>query len=190
MMITRDKYKCFFNAVELVVRNKLIFAGIAIGFFILGFQLLVVGPTPVQAAEPLECLNCHQIALEYHDQLGLGNNACWSCHSPADMYSLKLADDTLLPLTELSQLCGQCHEERYKAWLEGTHGFPGTVAIGTCADCHDPHAPQMAFIGITEPHPEATPSAPELPTDELMIAIVILVFLVLLLIAVIREKAI
>ena len=93
------------------------------------------------------------------------------------MSQLRLANGTQVTLAEANQLCGQCHQARYNAWQEGTHGFPGTTAEGKCTDCHDPHQPQMAFLGITKPHPEPTPPSPSPPFDLMMIVIISVVFM-------------
>ncbi|MFC2038399.1 cytochrome c3 family protein [Chloroflexota bacterium] len=124
-----------------------------------------------------ECLTCHQQTLEYHDKLGSGNEACQVCHDPADMSKLKLVTGTQLTLDESSQLCGQCHQKRYSAWQEGTHGFAGTVAAAKCVTCHDPHKPQIVLLGITKPHPGPIPDAPEVPVDLLIIGAISIAFL-------------
>ncbi|MFC1874231.1 hypothetical protein ACFLYX_02900 [Chloroflexota bacterium] len=137
---------------------------------------------------PLDCVSCHQQTLEYHDQLGSGNSACWACHDSTDMSQLRLANDTRLTLVESNRLCGQCHEVRYRAWQEGTHGFPGTVASGGCNYCHNPHRPQLAFIGITDPHPVPTPSAPSAPFNLMMIVGISLLFLIGLTVFLARQE--
>jgi nitrate/TMAO reductase-like tetraheme cytochrome c subunit len=118
-----------------------------------------------EADHPQECLSCHSKTLEFHDKLGSGNNACLACHDNPDMKMLRLADKTLLPLADSTQLCGQCHQERYAAWQEGTHGFAGTVAAVKCTGCHDPHQPKITFVNITKPHPEPAPPPPAPPVN-------------------------
>ncbi len=136
--------------------------------------LLMVSQTQIanaadeQATETEDCLRCHSRTLSLHDKLGSGNKACWACHDKTDMKMLHLVDGTRLLLSESPQLCGQCHQERYGAWKEGTHGLPGIVATVECTSCHDPHQPQIALLNITKPHPEAQPD-PSPPSVELMI---------------------
>ncbi len=144
--------------------------------------LLALPATTVRADEhesehPLECLSCHQKTLVFHDSLGPGNQACWTCHDNTNMANWRLSNGTLVPRSESTRLCGQCHQKRYKAWNEGTHGFPGTIAIGKCTDCHNPHQPQVALLGITQPHPAPAPLAPAPNYDLVMIAIITVLFL-------------
>ena len=139
-----------------------------------------------RAASPFmtECAGCHlaKVPLEGitrpellkgHDKLGSGNDACMVCHDRDNKHlgMLGFVDGTLLPLKDSSRLCGQCHEKRYKAWQEGTHGvpawkdgkpgFPGAVEK-TCVECHDPHQPQIALLTLTKLHPAAAPPPPSL----------------------------
>lgn len=144
--------------------------------------LLAVTAAPAAAADDkpkqqLDCISCHPRTLTYHDKLGSGNQACWVCHDSTDMKSLRLVNGTVLAQSESSQVCGQCHGKRYDAWQEGTHGVPGTIATGKCSDCHDPHQPQMALLGITLPHPGPIPGAPDPSKDLAIIVIITLVSL-------------
>ncbi len=129
--------------------------------------LLVVPSTPtVNAApepdKPLECLRCHTRVLESHDKLGSGSEACWACHDSTNMEMLRLLDETRLSLANSPQLCGQCHQKRYAAWQEGTHGVlawkegePGIPGAEKpkCIDCHNPHQPQMEPSRIIKLYP-------------------------------------
>ncbi len=107
-----------------------------------------------------DCLSCHQKTLKPHDKLGSGNKACGVCHDTTDMKMLRLADRTQVSLSQSPQLCGQCHQGRYQAWKDGTHGIPGSVATVKCTDCHDPHQPRIVLSNITKPHPPAQPDPP------------------------------
>ncbi|MBI2831733.1 MAG: hypothetical protein HYX79_05705 [Chloroflexi bacterium] len=129
------------------------------GFLFAGTQTSADSP----AGEPLNCTSCHsKTALRFHDKLGSGNTACLVCHDATDMKKLRLLNGNTLPRSESSQVCGQCHQERYAAWKAGTHGIPGTVAAVSCTTCHNPHQPQMAFLNMTKPHPppDHTPPPP------------------------------
>ncbi len=105
-------------------------------------QALTVNADDEEDSALEDCLSCHTKKLEFHDKLGAGNKACWACHDATDMKMLRLADGTQLSRIESSELCGQCHQERYQAWKEGIHGPPGTVAAVSCSSCHDPHQPR------------------------------------------------
>ena len=130
---------------------------IAIIIVVTGF-LIVPAPSVAAASPQLDCLSCHPRELEAHDKLVLGseNAACYICHNSTDMKTLRLADGTLLPLTENTQVCGQCHQKRYDAWKAGTHGIPGP-STEKCADCHNPHQPHIVLANITKPHPAPQP---------------------------------
>lgn len=136
-----------------------------------GFLFLPHAATANAAPEPdapLDCLSCHVRVLKAHDKLGSGSEACWACHSNVEMGMLHLASgEVQFPLVEFSQLCAQCHQNRYQAWVDGTHGVPawneggievpGVERVG-CTGCHDPHQPQIVFSNITKPHPPPQPS--------------------------------
>jgi len=127
----------------------------------------------------LDCLKCHQQSLIYHDKLGSGNQACYSCHDETDstMKNYRLANDVVLQKSEVSQLCGQCHTGRYSAWLEGTHGIPGTVATAPCITCHNPHQPGVVFQNISKPPLATIAEGSPPPRDWLIIAVIAVVFL-------------
>lgn len=132
---------------------------------------------PTAGADELDCLSCHVRTLESHDVLGSGSEACWSCHYNKEMGVFHLAGGNQIPVQSYMVLCGQCHQERYQAWENGTHGVPswndeaelvpGTARQG-CTGCHNPHKPQIAFTNITRPHPEPAPLPPPLPAQPLM----------------------
>ena len=158
-----------------------------VSFFLAALVTTASAADP-ESNQPLDCTSCHQKTLEYHDKLGSDNNACWTCHDSTDMTQLRVANGTRLSPADSNQLCGQCHQARYNAWQEGTHGFPDTVASGKCADCHDPHQPQMSFTGITKSHPEPAPPAPSPPFDLVMIIVIALAFMTGLGIVIARQR--
>jgi len=172
---------------------------IVIVIMVAGF--LTVPPTlTVNAAPesdtPLDCLSCHTKVLKGHDKLGSGNKACWVCHDSTDMKKLRLADGTQLPLADSPQLCGQCHQKRYKAWNEGQHGVPAWkerepvipgVEKAKCADCHDPHQPQVVLLNITKPHPPPAPSPPPPPVEPLIILGISLLLIIAIGVAVVKR---
>jgi mono/diheme cytochrome c family protein len=137
----------------------------------------VVSPPP-EAPAPLDCLSHHDKVLKGHDKLGSGSEACWACHYNTKMTTLHLAGgETQFPLSDFPRLCAQCHQKRYEAWNEGTHGVPawkeGNLAIRStekarCTSCHDPHQPQLVFLNLTKPHPPPQPS-PSPPSNVLLV---------------------
>ncbi|MBI2851512.1 MAG: hypothetical protein HYX84_00175 [Chloroflexi bacterium] len=148
---------------------------------IAGATLFFFGPTSVlaeEAEEPLQCLTCHSQVLIGHDKLGEGSQACWSCHLSTQMKTLHLASGQVkFPLSESPRLCAQCHQKRYDAWLSGTHGVPawreGDPEVrgsekAICAQCHNPHRPQVVLTSITLSHPDAVPQPPEIPVNLLL----------------------
>ena len=135
--------------------------------------LLLLSISTVNAADenpPLQCLSCHTQKLIGHDKLGTGNEACWACHLSTQMTTLHLAGGTTqFPLSDFPRLCAQCHQKRFEAWNEGTHGVSAWKEGSTevrgnqkekCITCHNPHRPQIVLSGITKPHPAPAPHPP------------------------------
>ncbi len=154
--------------------------------------------SPPESLTPLDCLSHHTKTLKSHDKLGPGSEACWACHLSTQMTTLHLAGgETQFPLSDFPRLCAQCHQKRYKAWSEGTHGVPawkeGSSEIrGTekarCTTCHDPHQPQVVLLNITEPHPPPEPSPSPLPTELLiMLGVSLLIIIIALGVAVVKR---
>lgn len=133
--------------------------------FLGGPEEITEGSNRTYATEVAEyikdCIACHKaIRLEEHDRLGVGTSACLVCHDRRAM--LRFVNGTTSPLEASSELCAQCHGERYNAWKEATHGVPGQPGV-KCTECHSPHAPQIAPLNITEPHPPPIPSPSPAP---------------------------
>lgn len=90
----------------------------------------------------------HEIVLEGHDKLGVGDAACLACHDdPAkDPAKLKLANGSLIDIKgDVAQVCYRCHSAKYKEFVAGTHGKHKESCVA--AGCHDPHTPQMIYAG-------------------------------------------
>lgn len=159
--------------------------------------------------ESLDCVSCHFALVPIpgiprpepligHDKLGTGSEACWACHRSTQMTTLHLAGgETQFPLEEFPRLCAQCHEKRYKAWQDGTHGIPTWQETGLevsaddkvkCTACHNPHQPQIALTNITKDHPPPAPSPLSPPVELVQIFGGALVFLTVTLIGVMVEK--
>lgn len=149
---------------------------------------LAPGATPVTSNTQLDCVACHDVKLSGHDKLGSGSTACWSCHTSTSMTTLHLANSaTTFPLTDYPKLCGQCHQQRYQQWLDGTHGNAawreGDIATRgsekvACLSCHDPHQPQIVLTNIIKPHPSPVPGSPALPLQPMAMVGISLVIVV------------
>jgi hypothetical protein len=113
----------------------------------------------------MACAECHKtrqpnaenrlgrpMAFFHQDLKGAhGNLSCVACHNPSDgNATLRFADGTALPYTEVMQLCGQCHGPQYRDYQHGAHGgmtgywdlSKGGRTRANCIDCHTPHAPK------------------------------------------------
>lgn len=145
--------------------------------FLLGQNTNHAGAAP-QSDPLLECSSCHTKILVGHDKLGPGDEACLVCHDTSGMAALHPAGGVSLIPEDSPQLCGQCHQKRYKAWQEGTHGIPGP-STEKCTDCHEPHQPQLAFVNITRPHTENKLFIPPPPVELLQVVGVSLLLLVI-----------
>ncbi len=153
---------------------------------------------PPESPTPLDCISHHTKVLKGHDKLGEGSEACWACHLSTQMTTLHLAGgETQFPLSDFPRLCAQCHQKRYEAWVEGTHGVPAwkegepeirSTEKARCTSCHNPHQPQIALLDITKPHPPPAPSPPPLPTELLIIlGISLLVIIIALGVAMVKR---
>ncbi len=105
----------------------------------------------------LSCLTCHEQNLGAHSNLGVGGQVCLACHDGFVMQPHAL-DGTLLTDATISNLCANCHRERYADWKIGVHGTHGLNYTSTelapgCTTCHNPHTPDLPTIQ-TLPAPE------------------------------------
>ncbi|MBI4283968.1 MAG: hypothetical protein HY663_05820 [Chloroflexi bacterium] len=99
--------------------------------------------------------------MKSHNILGEGSKACWICHDSRNIGTLALLNGTKLSLADSSQLCGQCHAQRYEAWQKSTHGILGgkeeLESLGgqklKCISCHNPHQPKIDVAKLRTPSP-------------------------------------
>ena len=125
--------------------------------------------------QEFDCVSCHDIVLEKHDKLGEGALACLNCHGEIHELKLKLINTEVYPINESVALCAQCHNERYTAWEEGTHGTHDNPEA-ECAKCHEPHNPIINNISTLAsiPNREQAESLGWITTTSLTIVVVIL----------------
>lgn len=97
-------------------------------------------------------LEKHEIELQVHDILGVGDKACLACHqSPTiDPGQLILPDGTLVEVTgDISRVCQRCHFEKYAEWKAGMHGKDQPKC--SAAGCHNPHSPSWIYVPALPP---------------------------------------
>jgi hypothetical protein len=73
---------------------------------------------------------------------------CSTCHAADDVELLTLESGERAVLDDSYRLCAQCHFAQADAWAAGTHGkrldgWQGRRVLMGCADCHDPHKPDL-----------------------------------------------
>jgi hypothetical protein len=107
--------------------------------------------------QEFDCQYCHAIELVKHNTLGEGALACLNCHGDIHELRLELINGEIYPIDESVPLCAQCHNERYTAWEEGTHGAHDNPEA-ECAECHEPHNPIIHNISTLAPIPNREPA--------------------------------
>ncbi len=94
----------------------------------------------------------HEIKLIGHDALGVGENACLTCHDDPnrDPSKLKLADGALVDIKgDVALVCYRCHSTKFREWKAGTHGKHQSKC--TASGCHDPHTPGFIYAEPLRP---------------------------------------
>lgn len=109
--------------------------------------------------EELDCTSCHDRSLDKHDVLGEKSSACLSCHGDIHELKLELVNGKTYENDDPVPLCAQCHNERYTAWEDGTHGAHDNPQA-VCTECHDPHDPIINGISTLDPIPNRTQAEP------------------------------
>ncbi|MCW4051030.1 MAG: cytochrome c3 family protein [Candidatus Bathyarchaeota archaeon] len=134
----------------------------------------------------LDCSTCHDRPLSKHDVLGEKAYACLSCHGDIHELKLELVNREVYPLDNSVPLCAQCHNERYTAWEQGTHGEYDDPEA-QCTECHDPHDPIITGISTLESIPPrvAAKPAPILP----LIVVAVVVELLFIAVFVFRRQS-
>jgi hypothetical protein len=93
-----------------------------------------------QENENIDCTDCHSIEMKRHR---IPVKPCKACHSN-DMTTLTMNDGTVISWDESDPLCGQCHQQEYKAWLVGGH----YMADYECIACHNAHSEDKTTLTI------------------------------------------
>ncbi len=119
----------------------------------------------------IDCMSCHSLREEHDlpwnanelDELeqvhqGMfyrhGWLSCSACHDPAQADRLRLADGTILEMTDAMRLCAQCHGPQARDYEQRSHGGMrgywdrrrGPAIRNHCVDCHDPHDPRFPTV--------------------------------------------
>jgi hypothetical protein len=140
------------------------------------------GHSFLMTEEELDCSTCHDRPLRKHDVLGEKAFACLSCHGDIHELGLQLVNKTIYSIDNSVPLCAQCHNERYSAWKQGTHGKYDDPRA-SCVECHDAHDPVITNISTIESVPLRVPakSASLFPIIIVIVLIGILAFTILIL---------
>lgn len=74
---------------------------------------------------------------------------CATCHNGNDMNQLSSLTGNPIDFNNSYKVCMQCHNTQFKDWKGGAHGkniggWAKPRAAMTCANCHNPHEPQIA----------------------------------------------
>lgn len=119
-----------------------------------------------------DCYGCHErnkppplrfdddqkiIVPKEHSDIVMGhgshdrNNVCYNCHNEQNLLTLQVRDGRVVKFDQIPLLCGSCHGPTYRDWEAGAHGrlngywstSRGERVRLSCANCHNPHAPQI-----------------------------------------------
>lgn len=127
-------------------------------------RIELAGQDPQGRVGSVACSTCHTVRPdnlenktsatldEFHQGMTFshGTIACYACHNPQESDSLRLADGSSLPFTNVLTLCSQCHSKQAESFAHGAHGgmnghwdlSRGPQTKNNCVDCHDPHQPK------------------------------------------------
>ena len=128
-------------------------------------QVNLAGSDPHGRAASVACSTCHSVRqpnlqnttpqslVEFHQglQVSHGQLACYACHNPNNVDTLRLADGSPVEYADVMNLCAQCHSKQADSFAHGAHGgmngfwdlSRGPQTKNNCIDCHDPHAPKF-----------------------------------------------
>ncbi len=127
------------------------------------------------ANKDLDCTSCHDRELSKHNVLGEKAAACLSCHGDIHELRLELVNGDTYPSEEPVQLCAQCHNERYTAWREGTHGSHDNPEA-VCTQCHNPHSPVINNISTLESIPSRESAKPSSWITKMALVVLLEIF--------------
>ncbi|MCB0403646.1 MAG: cytochrome c3 family protein [Bdellovibrionales bacterium] len=117
------------------------------------------------------CMKCHQHTdpqsegnLPHHrteiHHMETGGD-CYLCHDKADRNQLRLLSGTTISFDASHEMCLQCHGDKKREWLDGTHGkqigsWNGQRYRLQCVECHNPHSPAFKKM-----KPDPSPKRPK-----------------------------
>lgn len=113
------------------------------------------------------CTSCHEGATVRPGETGGAHDyieplhpresgtECVTCHVSDSVQRLGLQGGKTVSLDHAYRLCAQCHFSQVDSWAAGAHGkrlvgWRGRRVVMNCADCHDPHSPEL---GKRVPYP-------------------------------------
>ena len=110
------------------------------------------------------CANCHQWVVSNpeprrlqtpHDNFelqhglhGKGGFWCFTCHDVDNNFSLKTLEGEPVDFGHAYIVCGQCHVQQARDWVNGAHGkrignWQGKRQVLNCTACHYQHRPAI-----------------------------------------------
>lgn len=110
------------------------------------------------------CANCHQWVVSNpqprklntpHDNFelkhglhGKGGFWCFTCHDVNNNFALKTLEGEAVDYSHAYVVCGQCHVQQARDWVNGAHGkrvgnWQGERQVLNCTACHYQHRPAI-----------------------------------------------